>query len=64
MTIAGEITEYEDSFLQQLILEKDPSVREALRRYSLYFPRRFLTIEERVSRSCSCSTRETTAPTC
>ena len=35
MTIAGEITEYEESFLQQLILEKDPSVREALRRYSL-----------------------------
>ena len=36
MKIAGEITEFEESFLQQLILEKDPSVRETLRRYSLY----------------------------
>lgn len=36
MCIAGEITEYEESYLQQLILAKDPSVKEALRRYSLY----------------------------
>lgn len=36
MTIAGEITEYEESYLQQLILAKDPSAKEALRRYSLY----------------------------
>ena len=35
MCIAGEITEYEESYLQQLILAKDPSVKEALRRYSL-----------------------------
>ena len=36
MCIAGEITEYEESYLQQLILSKDPSVKEALRRFSLY----------------------------
>lgn len=35
MCVAGEITEYEESYLQQLILQKDPSVKEALRRYSL-----------------------------
>lgn len=35
MCIAGEITEYEESYLQQLILSKDPSVKEALRRFSL-----------------------------
>ena len=35
MSIAGEITEYEESYLQQLVLQKDPSVKEALRRYSL-----------------------------
>ena len=35
MKIAGEITEYEQSYLQQLILAKDPSVKEALRRFSL-----------------------------
>ena len=35
MSIAGEITEYEESYLQQLVLQKDPSAKEALRRYSL-----------------------------
>ena len=35
MSVAGEITEYEESYLQQLVLQKDPSVKEALRRYSL-----------------------------
>lgn len=35
MCLAGEITEYEESYLQQLILAKDPSAKEALRRYSL-----------------------------
>ena len=36
MSVAGEITEYEESYLQQLVLQKDPSVKEALRRYSLW----------------------------
>lgn len=45
MTIAGEITEYEESYLQQLILAKDPSAKEALRRYSLYNYHSQLTIE-------------------
>ena len=32
MSVAGEITEYEESYLQQLVLQKDPSGKEALRR--------------------------------
>ena len=64
MKIAGEITEFEESFLQQLILEKDPSVRETLRRYSLYTQTALFHLVATVSPSFSFYTQRMVIPIC
>ena len=62
MKIAGEITEYEESVLEQLILEKDPSVRETLRRYSLYNLFTFIHLVAKVSHSFNFYMQKMVAP--